>query len=559
MALRPQIVDAIIIGAGPAGLNAALAFARTRSTALVFDSKEYRNEGIKHMHTVASRDHQDPKFFRSTAREQIESRYDTIWFQHANIIHAAKKAIGKEQYDGFEVKDSEGKAYEGRKLILATGSKDILLDIPGYKENWPEHIYQCLACDGFEQRGTPIGILSFDSPMYAHMAQMATAFDKRITIFSNGPVSPDEPIQKALKVAHAFGATLDERKIVRLVNNGPSHTDGVTVEFESGEPVTLGFLVHKPATVNRAQHLIEQLGVETVDLAMGGHVKIVNPMFNSTSVRGVFAGGDTMVMMKQVVIAMAEGAKAAVGAGMELGVETSGRVVGEYEAGGVQEGEEKEKAVENCGHGKMSFLPSLHRKFMAKLNALSVSATSPHPTPTDSARTNTQLFDEDAPETQTAAQPLVSNVVVKHSTAFNSERASGMGKVHQLQFVQMVKGLIIDEAPIIFTESKNFKVITTRVNKTCFATPTGFCDSVVCTAMLVAGSAAEWRVLEKSEEHEYLADAVEDVWQKVLARAGGLCGECVPVVNEWAVWTNGTKKASGSAISFLFRPGRWGR
>jgi thioredoxin reductase len=332
MTLRPQVVDALIIGAGPAGLNAALACARTRSTALVFDSREYRNEGIKHMHTIASRDHQDPYAFRTTAREQIESRYDTVWFQQSTITHAAKKLLGQDQYSGFEVKDSAGNTYEGRKLILATGSKDIMPDIEGYKENWPGHIYQCLACDGYEQRGTPIGVLSFDHPMSAHLVQMATAFDNRVTIFSNGPVSTEEPIQKALNLAKAFGAKLDERKIVRLINNGPSHTDGVTIEFEIGEPTTLGFIVHRAATVNRAQHLIEQLGIETVDKAMGGHIKIVNPIFNSTSVRGVFAAGDTMVMMKQAVIAMAEGLKAAIGAGMELGAEKSECVLKEFEA-----------------------------------------------------------------------------------------------------------------------------------------------------------------------------------------------------------------------------------
>jgi thioredoxin reductase len=337
MALRPQIFDALIIGAGPAGLNAALAFARTRTTALVFDSGEYRNEGIKHMHTVASQDHQDPYAFRKTARSQIESRYDTVWFQHSTITHAAKKALGSAQYSGFEVTDSSGVTYHGRKLILATGSKDIMPDIVGYVENWPSHIYQCLACDGYEQRGTPIGILSFDQPMGAHLVQMATSFDKRITIFSNGPVSTDDAIQKALKLAYAFGARLDERKIVRLVNNGPSHTDGVTIEFDVGEPVTLGFIVHKPVTVNRAQHLLEQLGIETVDAAMGGHVKILNPMFNDTSVRGVFAAGDTMVLMKQVAIAMAEGLRAAIGAGMQLGQEKSERVLKEYE-GSVEEG-----------------------------------------------------------------------------------------------------------------------------------------------------------------------------------------------------------------------------
>lgn len=90
----------------------------------------------------------------------------------------------------------------------------------------------------------------------------------------------------------------------------------MTIEFEMGDPVTLSFIAHRPLTINRARHLIDQLGIGTVEPAMGGHVKIVNPMCNETSVRGVFAAGDTMVMMKQVMIAMAEGSKAAAGAGM---------------------------------------------------------------------------------------------------------------------------------------------------------------------------------------------------------------------------------------------------
>lgn len=330
--LRPHIFDALIIGAGPAGLNAALVFARTRGTALVFDSQEYRNEGIKHMHTVASRDHHEPYDFRRTAREQIESRYNTVWFQHATIAHATKKQIGEDKYDGFEVRDSNDNAYVGKKLILATGSKDIMPDTPGYKENWPQHIYQCLACDGFEQRGTPIGILEFKHPSQSHLVQMARAFDDRVTIFSNGAIPDDPPIQQALKVSKAFGAKVDARKIVRLVNNGPSHEEGVTIEFETGEPVTLGFIAHRPATVNRSQHLIDQLGIETVDPAMGGHVKITNPMFNETSVRGVFAAGDTMVMMKQVAIAMAEGLKAAAGAGMQIAQEKAEVAVRQLEA-----------------------------------------------------------------------------------------------------------------------------------------------------------------------------------------------------------------------------------
>jgi thioredoxin reductase len=317
---RPQIVDALIIGGGPAGLAASLAYARTRTTAIVFDSQSYRNEGIKHMHTVPSRDHINPYEFRSIAREQITSRYPSVWFEQVTITQAAKKLLGREKYDGFEVTDSEGKSYQGKKLILATGSRDVYPNIEGFKENWPQHIYQCLACDGFEQRGTPVGVLDC-SPKTAHFTNMALNFDSRVTVLTNGPVPEDAAIKQQLRICEAWGAKIDERKIMRLINNGPTHEDGVTVEFEGGAPLTLGFIAHKSATVNSSQELIDQLGVECVEPAMGGHIRIINPMFNSTSVKGVFAGGDTCVPMKQVTIAMADGLKAAAGAGMEIAAE----------------------------------------------------------------------------------------------------------------------------------------------------------------------------------------------------------------------------------------------
>ncbi|OAG12739.1 FAD/NAD(P)-binding domain-containing protein [Paraphaeosphaeria sporulosa] len=317
---RPQIVDALIIGGGPAGLAASLAYARTRTTAIVFDSQSYRNEGITHMHTVPSRDHINPYEFRSIAREQITSRYPSVWFENVTITQAAKKQLGKENYDGFEVTDGEGQSYQGKKLILATGSRDVYPDIEGFKENWPQHIYQCLACDGFEQRGMPIGILDC-SPKTAHFTNMALNFDARVTVLTNGAVPEVAAIKQQLRICEAWGAKVDSRKIKRLVNNGPTHEEGVTVEFEEGEPLTLGFIAIKTATVNRSQDLIDQLGVECVEPAMGGHIKIVNPMFNSTSVRGVFAGGDTCAPMKQVTISMADGLKAAAGAGIEIATE----------------------------------------------------------------------------------------------------------------------------------------------------------------------------------------------------------------------------------------------
>ncbi|RII08282.1 hypothetical protein CUC08_Gglean007691 [Alternaria sp. MG1] len=160
---------------------------------------------------------------------------------------------------------------------------------------------------------------------------MARAFDDRLTIFSNSAIADNPPIQRALKVARGVGAKIDSRKIVRLLNNGPSHEEGVTIEFGTGDPVIVGFIVHRPATVYKSQHLIEQLGIETVDPAIGRDIKVTS-QGNETSVRGVFAAGDTMVVMKQAAIAMAEGLKAASGAGQQMQEEKANIAIRKFDS-----------------------------------------------------------------------------------------------------------------------------------------------------------------------------------------------------------------------------------
>lgn len=132
---------------------------------------------------------------------------------------------------------------------------------------------------------------------------MALNLNPSVTIYSNGPVSDAAPVQQALKTALAAGATLDERKVKRLVNNGAGPAAGVTVEFETGPSATLGMLVHKPPTRNRAQHLIDQLGLKT---APSGDVA-VDPLFTESSVPGCIVAGDTSEVVKQVSLAMGSG------------------------------------------------------------------------------------------------------------------------------------------------------------------------------------------------------------------------------------------------------------
>ena len=125
------ILDALIIGGGPAGLSAALGLARLLHTAVVFDSGTYRNASSKHMHTVATWDHRDPADFRASIRKDLLARYNTIGF-----VDALVESVSKAENGLFKVTDVNGKGWLGKKVILASGVHDIYPDIPGYSECW---------------------------------------------------------------------------------------------------------------------------------------------------------------------------------------------------------------------------------------------------------------------------------------------------------------------------------------------------------------------------------------------------------------------------------------
>ncbi|KAL1622601.1 hypothetical protein SLS56_008712 [Neofusicoccum ribis] len=308
-----MLYDALIVGGGPAGLAAALALGRVCRTALVFDTGVYRNAGVSAMHTVLSRDGIAPGEFRSIARAQIE-RYPSISFHAGHVAHAAHVDVEPGRR-GFQLTDGEGAVFRARKLVLATGSEDVLPgDIDGYRANWPDHIVQCLFCDGFDERGWPMGVLAFDAPAYGHLAVMALHLNPAVTIFSNGPVSDAAPVQHALRVALASGAKLDTRRIRRLVNNGAGPERGITLEFDAGPSVTLGLLLHKPPTRNRAQHLINQLGLKTTP---AGDVA-VDPLFAESSVPGCIVAGDTSEVVKQASLALGAGCRAGAVVSMQL-------------------------------------------------------------------------------------------------------------------------------------------------------------------------------------------------------------------------------------------------
>jgi thioredoxin reductase len=128
-------VDVLIIGAGPAGLTAALTLARQNHTAIIFDSGVYRNGAAHHLHMIPTWDHRDPAQFREEARKEILAHYSSIRIENTELIKA-------EKINGslFEVTDAGNNTWRGKKVILATGSGNIYPDIPGYEDAWSKRM-----------------------------------------------------------------------------------------------------------------------------------------------------------------------------------------------------------------------------------------------------------------------------------------------------------------------------------------------------------------------------------------------------------------------------------
>lgn len=244
---------------------------------------------------------------------------------------------GRESGSGvFQVVDEAGETWRGKKVILATGVNDVFPDIEGYAECWGESIYQCMFCDGLERGNRPSAILAIDGLMNLHSIGFVFQVGcPEVAILSNGPMdvgSVDEATRRALDIAKAKGATIDQRRIRKLVHLPDG--EGIGVEFEVGDSVKIGFLQHTPPTAIRAPELAEGLGVEIVPDVMGGRMLKRSEPFGETNVKGVFVAGDVGTLMKQFTFAMAQGVSAGGGVCIQLGQEEDESIVHKLDGAG---------------------------------------------------------------------------------------------------------------------------------------------------------------------------------------------------------------------------------
>ncbi|KAG5659998.1 hypothetical protein KAF25_003520 [Fusarium avenaceum] len=312
-ALEPHflrnVLDVLIIGAGPAGLSAAIALGRVRRSAIVFDSSDQKDTSNYYMQTSLANDHEIPPPNRDDMMAELKAKYKTV------ILASTVVKSVRERCMVFEVEDGTGRRWKGRKVILATGNRDIIPDIPGYQETWGKNIFDCLQCRGFEEssnKKAAVLLTSEDANSIdacIRSAYLSLQFAQDTTFLINGICHVEQHPDFISARKNGFGVNNSPIKSFRTTMPGSP----VTVEFADGSTASYGLIFHRPRAV------IVGKSAQQLDLEMtsAGQILIENE-YQGTCKRGVFAAGECATTLKHESMAVGSGMLAGIGANLQI-------------------------------------------------------------------------------------------------------------------------------------------------------------------------------------------------------------------------------------------------
>jgi thioredoxin reductase len=285
--------DVIVVGAGPAGLSAALMLGRCRRTVLVCDTGQPRNASSRALHGYLTRDGIAPRELLAIGRRELE-QYDTVGFREVEVVDARWCKEEKR----FEVVLASGERFRSRKLLLATGVADNLPDVDGIRELYGKSVFHCPYCDGWEVRDQPIAI--YGSGERGHgLALELLAWSRDLVLCTNGPCELGDTRRERLE---RNGIGVREEKVARVEGR-----DGILeqIVFENGERLPRRAMFFTEGQFQHS-HLCTTLGCEFNDK---GTVR--TGKYETTHLPGLFVCGDASRRVQWVVVAAAEGAEAA--------------------------------------------------------------------------------------------------------------------------------------------------------------------------------------------------------------------------------------------------------
>ena len=298
-----KLYDVTVIGAGPAAVSAAIYSARkglnvamigVKIGGQVLDTNEIEN-------IIGTKSTTGAKFAESL---EAHLKDNEVAFKEGHVV----KEIKEDGKDKVLVTD-DGKSYKTKTIVLATGAKPRALNIPGEAEYVGKGVHYCSTCDGPFYKGLNVAVVGGGNSGVEAALDMS-GIANHVTLIEFMP---------ELKADKVLQDKLTERDNIDVILNtattsvqGSEFVESINYKNrDENEEKTLkvdGMFVE--VGLAPSSELLKGIA----ELNRAGEV-VINPENNSTSVKGIFAAGDvTNIKQKQIIIAMGEGAKAALGA-----------------------------------------------------------------------------------------------------------------------------------------------------------------------------------------------------------------------------------------------------
>lgn len=286
--------DAVIIGGGPAGLAGALMLGRSRRSVLVLDDGVPRNASAAAVHGYLTRDGIAPAELRRIARDEVRG--------YGVELREGRAVSARRDGDGFAVDVDESQTVNARRLLITTGLKDRLPELPGLAQRWGRDVLHCPYCHGWEVRDREVIVLGF-GPMSIHQVQLFRQLTDRVTYLVHD-APPLEPEQRERLTARGV-SVVEQRAAGLLVSDdalrGVRLADGAVLP---GDALVIG----APAVAN--SELLVGLGVQPESHPMGMGEFIPADEVGQTVVPGVYVAGNVSNIAAQVSNSAAAGALA---------------------------------------------------------------------------------------------------------------------------------------------------------------------------------------------------------------------------------------------------------
>ncbi len=270
------MIDALVVGGGPAGLSAALLLGRGRRSVVLVDGGKGRNRFVDASHSFFTRDGASPDELRSIGREQL-TVYPSVTVMDGEVT-AISGELGQ-----FEAITSLGETIQSKTVILATGVEDVLPAVPGINEFWGKGVFQCPFCDGWEHQDSPMA-LYVGEEMAIDAARFYRNWSHNMTVLTNGEWVPSGELAERFS---ELAISVRSEPIASL--NGEAGLLS-NIAFQSGETIPVEVLWTRPTPKVRNE-LAVSLGCELFE-GFGSDQWVQVDANTQTTIPGVYATGD---------------------------------------------------------------------------------------------------------------------------------------------------------------------------------------------------------------------------------------------------------------------------